>query len=73
MPDQTDQKIRAKRQGNRLGIFLVVLGLVLALIGILNQTSFEEPTWVTVTRAFGVALLIFGYPLARLWFWFRAA
>jgi uncharacterized membrane protein len=73
MPMEENHKIRARRQGNRLGIFLVVLGLVLLLIGIQNERYYEEVMWVTVTKAVGGALLVFGYPLARLWFWFRAA
>jgi hypothetical protein len=64
-----DHKLRARRQGNRLGIFVVVLGLVLLRIGLVNE-RYPNPIWVTVTASVGAALLVFGYPLARLWFWF---
>jgi uncharacterized membrane protein len=73
MREEHKKKMRSRQQGNRLGIFLVVLGLVLLLIGIQNERYYEEVMWVTVTKAIGGALLVFGYPLARLWFWFRAA
>jgi hypothetical protein len=66
----SDESLRQRRKGNRLGIFLVVLGLVLALVGIMNDSYATD--WDDGVRALGFALLIFGYPLARLWFWFKA-
>src|SRR5262245_24447804 len=67
MREEHKKKVRSREQGKRLGIF-VVLGLVLFLIGIGNGSSYNEAVWVTVTKAVGGALLVFGYPLARLWF-----
>jgi hypothetical protein len=65
-----DESLRQRRKGNRLGIFLMVLGLVLALVGIVNDSY--ATSWDDGVRVLGFALLIFGYPLARLWFWFKA-
>jgi hypothetical protein len=64
------ESLRQRRKGNRLGIFLMVLGLVLALVGVLNDDY--TTSWDDGLRTLGFALLIFGYPLARLWFWFKA-
>ncbi len=50
-----DHKARARRQGNRLGIFLVVLGLVLFVIGDANASWLNPPIWATVTKAVGGA------------------
>jgi hypothetical protein len=66
----SDESLRQRRKGNRLGIFLVVLGLVLALVGIVNDSY--DASWDDGVRVLGFALLIFGYPLARLWFWFKS-
>jgi hypothetical protein len=57
-----DHKARARRQGNRLGIFLVVLGLVLFVIGDANASWLNPPIWATVTKAVGGGLLVCGYP-----------
>jgi hypothetical protein len=65
-----DESLRQRRKGNWLGIFLMVLGLVLALVGIVNDSY--ATSWDDGVRVLGFALLIFGYPLARLWFWFKA-
>jgi multisubunit Na+/H+ antiporter MnhG subunit len=69
-PASSDERLRQRKKGNRLGIFLVVLGLVLALVGMVNDGY--EASWDDGVRALGFILLIFGYPLARLWFWFKA-
>jgi hypothetical protein len=66
----SDESLRQRRKGNRLGIFLMVLGFVLALVGILNDSY--ATSWDDGFRTLGFALLIFGYPLARLWFWFKS-
>src|SRR5262249_7111729 len=70
---EMSEKMRSRRRGNRLGILLAVLGLFLFLIGMGSESYYYNAVWVTVTKAVGVALLVCGYPLARLWFWFRAA
>jgi hypothetical protein len=66
----SDESLRQREKGHRLGIFLVVLGLGLALVGCANDSN--ATSWDDWTRILGFVLLIFGYPLARLWFWFKA-
>lgn len=46
----------------------------MALVGITNGADGYPPVvWAQVVLAAGASLFIFGYPLARLWFWFQAA
>src|SRR5262249_36017866 len=66
----SDESLRQRKKGNRLGICLMVLGFVLALVCILNDDY--AASWDDGFRTLGFGLLIFGYPLARLWFWFKS-
>lgn len=54
-----------RRQGHRLGVFLTALGFVLILAGLVGEAG--------NLFGMGLFLLLFGYLLARLWYWFKAA
>lgn len=68
------EALRFRRKGHRLGLFIVILSIPLALTGVLTMGDYTgQFAWANATCAIGWLGLIFGYPLARLWFWFRAA
>jgi hypothetical protein len=64
---------RYKRKGHRLGIFLTFVSLLLLLVGAMNESSYSPPAWASFFVGLGAIGTIFGYVLARMWYWFRAA
>jgi hypothetical protein len=61
-PGEQARQMVFRRKGHRLGMFVLALSFVLVALGI---------GWPPFAFA-GVAGLIFGYPLCRLWYWFRS-
>ena len=63
---------RLRRQGHRLGIFLVALSFVVLLAGFAYGSG-SRPGERELVFALGFLGMIFGYPIARLWYWFKSA
>jgi hypothetical protein len=71
---RSEHTLRMRRKGNRLGIFVTLFSLILLFVGIVGGAgSYNSPTWATFLAAVGLAGTLFGYLMARLWYWFKAA
>lgn len=64
---------KLRRKGHRLGVLLTILGPVLIILGILLSESVAWSGAAPLLLALGAVFLVFGYGLARLWFWFKQA
>jgi hypothetical protein len=68
MGDQKDESARTvamRKKGHRLGIFITIVAALVLLFGLGAESS--------LMMGVGFMGLLFGYLLARLWFWFRSA
>jgi hypothetical protein len=64
---EEERKVRCRRRGHRLGLFLLVLSTALMLTGALSMGDYTgEYRWAQVTGAMGFLGVIFAYPLSRL-------
>lgn len=73
-PQVTNEpNMRLKRQGHRLGVFVTVASLLLTLASFPAATGYGAPAWASALFTAGIVGVLFGYLLARLWFWFKAA
>ena len=60
-----------RRRGHRVGIFLTSIGAVLFLFGAASESYSTNAD--DITRVVGGSVALFGYGVARLWYWTRAA
>lgn len=64
-----EKRARCRRQGHRMGLILTALGLLLFIFGIMMD-GHDHNSGAPIP---GILCFFLGYPLARLWFWFKAA
>ena len=60
------------KRGHRLGVFAAVASLVSVLAGFFVGIAAGHSEAGGVLMILGLLGVIFGYPLARLWYWVRA-
>src|SRR5262249_41091292 len=63
--DEAARTLAMRKKGHRLGVFITIVAALVLLFGL----GFES----SLVIGLGFMGLLFGYLLARIWFWFRSA
>ena len=73
--DVADRSVaeQLRRKGHRLGIFVTVASLLLALVSFPAASGYGAPPIATGLLTLGLGGTLFGYLLARLWYWYKTA
>ena len=66
----TEKDMQFRRKGHRLGLFIVLLSFALVIAVFMDGTP--DKSRLGILAGPGACGAVFGYPLARLWYWFRS-